>query len=1417
MSTSTPPADRATLLAAFERLPPLERAVLQLLSIVSGPLNRTDLSRLLGEAGVTGSQGKALSATTLTPVVHNLIHQEMLQDNMHLFSCNNTIAWEITRSAVEEGSFKQMAPVVQKFLPAIVSYSFRHRGHELFDFTRCLREIRIALFAQDVQRMEQYLLWGQEQYPEQMMALPPLIALCANPFDPVWFASLPLAIQIRALEDIVPFFIENFALPEEIPPLLWRYRALPVEQFGERFRALLVTALLLEGELTAAQSILLGDAPVANQEELHGWLLFLQGDNTAAIQRFDAALQALRKTARTHKTYFSHWAGPFFLLALLKTQDPIQHSRIAELAAIAQKKNFLKYSMVYYSLEALLWAQKNEVTRGLMLLTLAEHRDSLSASIGQLLRRLHPYPVPRLGLLFKSIVHYWIQGPRNPPYLAELKAAFAQAQSSGCGWAAMELAELLSRLEGESELYTHYATEKRAQTGVQSIVPIVAKEASWERALRALLQLTPDGSGKRVGKTGTARRLIWLIEVDGPSVTSIQPKEQSQNSHGGWSKGRLLPLTRLLEKSEDLTFLTEQDWRISRALERVGSSYGRTRLLFNWEQAMLAMVGHPLVFWETQPTVNVEVVRVEPELLVHKDNHRIQVQFSQSFSQPGVMVSQVSPTRCQLIEVTATHKAIADILGEKGLHIPSAGTAQLLNVVQALSALVTIQSAIAGDHERIETLPADAIPRVQLLPFGTGLKMKLLVRPFGQEGPYFIPGKGGQTIIAEVGGKRLQTHRMLQDERARALEVLTACPSLATGDEILPEWYFDDPEACLELLTELQGVAHSVRVEWPEGEKLRVTAPLSMEHLRVQVQRDRDWFALTGELSVDESSVVEMNRLLELVLSSRSRFIALGEGQFLTLTEKFRRQLLELQAFSNTHGQGRRFHPLAAPVVQEITEQAQWNKVDKQWRQHLQRMEAAQTLTVALPSTLQVELREYQVSGFHWLARLAAWGVGACLADDMGLGKTVQALALLVSRAAEGPVLVVAPTSVCWNWLREIEQFAPTLRGIYFTGGQRQQTLNALQPFDVLICSYGLLQQEEEMLASVRWNVLVLDEAQAIKNRGTKRSKAAMALQASFKMILTGTPIENHLGELWNLFHFINPGLLGTPESYNERFATPIERHGSKEARHRLKKLLQPFILRRTKSQVLEELPSRTEIVLHVEMSEEERVFYESLRRRALEQIENLQGPPEQKQLQIFAELMRLRRACCNSRLILPDSTMISSKLELFWSVVEGLLENRHKVLVFSQFVDHLAIIRERLESQSVRYQYLDGSTPIQERQRRVEAFQAGEGDLFLISLRAGGMGINLTAADYVIHMDPWWNPAVEDQAADRAHRIGQLRPVTIYRLVTQGTIEEMIVDLHQHKRNLADGLLDGSDVSGKLSTEDLLRIIRGQDRHVSP
>jgi SNF2 family DNA or RNA helicase len=354
-----------------------------------------------------------------------------------------------------------------------------------------------------------------------------------------------------------------------------------------------------------------------------------------------------------------------------------------------------------------------------------------------------------------------------------------------------------------------------------------------------------------------------------------------------------------------------------------------------------------------------------------------------------------------------------------------------------------------------------------------------------------------------------------------------------------------------------------------------------------------------------------------------------------------------------------------------------------------------------------------------------------------------------------------------------------------------------------------LLQQDAEQFIEAQWTTVVLDEAQAIKNVGAKRTRTAHQLKSDFRLVTTGTPIENHLGELWSLFRFLNPGLLHTQDQFLKRFMLPIERDKNDGARHALRSLIQPFMLRRTKGQVLTELPPRTEITLEVPLSEGERALYEAVRLQAIEGLEPGKSENGGDHLKVLAAITRLRMASCNPRLVMPETTLPSSKLDQFATLLDELLQNNHKALVFSQFVKHLKLIREHLDQAGISYQYLDGSTSMAQRKERVDAFQAGEGDVFLISLKAGGSGLNLTEADYVVHMDPWWNPAVEDQASDRAHRIGQTRPVTVYRLVAENTIEQKIIKLHQQKRDLADSLLEGGDISGSLGAKEMLALIR--------
>jgi superfamily II DNA or RNA helicase len=872
-------------------------------------------------------------------------------------------------------------------------------------------------------------------------------------------------------------------------------------------------------------------------------------------------------------------------------------------------------------------------------------------------------------------------------------------------------------------------------------------------------------------------------------------------------------LKRLAQEQESLLGLSEQDKRIASCIHKsYDGYYGGTEYEMQVEKALPHLVGHGAVYWQDAPDVRIDIDKGEMALLLKEQGGQISLQLDPPLIAGDLTLwRKTTPTRVSIYSMTPEIKQIASIVGN-GLSVPASAKPQLVQAIAAIAPHLAIHSDLPELASHMKSVPADATLYAHLLPLQEGLRLQILVRPL-PEGGWYQPGKGSKNVLGEQEGMAVQAIRDLAQEKQALQQLLNACPALQQAEQdeaaLEPEWQLEHPELCLELLAELKAQPpEALQLVWPEGERFRIAGSRTLSQMRLGIKQQGEWFVASGEITLDDGRVLALRELLQMAASAPGRFLKLGDNDYLALTDSFKKRLNELNAFGEASGKdGVRINPLAAPALLELAGEVGELKADSAWRAQVKKLESLADYVPVLPSTLQAELRDYQLEGFQWLSRLAHWGVGACLADDMGLGKTVQALALLLARAAQGAALVVAPISVAMNWHSEITRFAPTLRVRAY---HRERSLEDLGPFDVVITSYGLLQSEAEAFAAIHWHSVVLDEAQVIKNAATKRSQAAMALNADFKMIASGTPVENHLGELWNLFRFINPGLLGSKERFAERFANPIER-GDKGARGNLKKLIQPFILRRTKTQVLSELPSRTEITLQVSLSSEERHLYEALRLEAIEKIAAMGdgGGKANPALQVLAEITKLRRFCCNPKLVIKNANIAASKLAVFADTVQELLENRHKALVFSQFVDHLAIVREWLDQKGIHYQYLDGSTPAAERKKRVDAFQAGEGDIFLISLKAGGTGLNLTAADYVIHLDPWWNPAVEDQASDRAHRMGQQRPVTIYRLVTEDTIEEKIIALHAEKRDLADSLLDGGDMAAKMDTAALLRLLK--------
>lgn len=579
--------------------------------------------------------------------------------------------------------------------------------------------------------------------------------------------------------------------------------------------------------------------------------------------------------------------------------------------------------------------------------------------------------------------------------------------------------------------------------------------------------------------------------------------------------------------------------------------------------------------------------------------------------------------------------------------------------------------------------------------------------------------------------------------------------------------------------------------------------------LRIEVNSGIDWFELHGEVQFGDQ-VAKLPQLLAALRKGES-LITLGDGTTGMLPEEWLKKYGVLAGMGKETDDHLRFTKSQVGLLDALLAaqpEATFDGVFEKTRQMLRNFDGV--TSVDPPKTFTGELRPYQKDGLGWLKFLREFSFGGCLADDMGLGKTVQVLGMLLARKEEikrspRPSLVVVPRSLVFNWLEEAKRFAPALRIVDHSHSQRAKAGEHLNDYDVVLTTYGTLRNDAVYLKDIEFDYLILDESQAIKNASSESAKAARLLQGNHRLALSGTPVQNHLGDLWSLFDFLNPGMLGTSSVLSG--ATALTKALDVDTKLVLAKALRPFILRRTKEQVAKDLPAKLEQTIYCELDKTQRKNYNELKeyyRKNLLDLVATQGMNKAK-IQILEALLRLRQAACHPGLI--DKKRVtdpSAKLDMLIPRLIEIAEEGHKALVFSQFTSFLSIVKSRLDKEKIKYEYLDGKT--KDRQARVDRFQSDPKlKLFLISLKAGGVGLNLTAADYVFLLDPWWNPAVEAQAIDRTHRIGQTRQVFACRLIAKDTVEEKVLELQNSKRQLAEAIINGDNsVISSLGREEL-------------
>lgn len=1417
---------------AFLSLQKNEKIVFFVLSVLYRPVGTTKLDRIVRELAQLRFIRGAVSHYKLTPARKvELVELGIFHSSSEGMLVDRILANKLVKElefleSLDVGIGQNKLAVIlhagEQVMPVIDRYSWEPR---VLDKGRLLRDFYVL---GEMGNFEKQIEHTKDPNQFSLDEARILVEMFFLPFEPLQFDKLNYRTAHLAFAAAFRLCLLERSDIEYLLSLLKNYCARYPDNLD--CQALLAEYSLYtmhfdESAGIVHQIIASGDkASIYYAQQIQGAQLCVNGQFDRALEAFNAALHSKNKVSRRKKQFLTGLCGylhKLTILILAAKNDASYFDTAFEQLDNQQnvRKDSDEFTAPCFMLQRLGRCLSKNQSFGEYLWANNENQDI--ESIGE-----------ALNVFTLLIGLAWCNQGENAlfePGLEKVRTKYV-----GLCRAAFEQMGLHLFATLANQFFDDVSAEKTPESLVY-LPNQVTPKALWEHALEQLLSF---GDGVATSEKSAAeqpdKRLIWQLESH-RFADVLTPREQKRGKQG-WGKGRPVSLKRLYDEYESYAFLSDKDIEICRAIERVQSYdyYSKTEYVLEGLGALSAACHAENLYLGDDIHSPIELVNQELELLVSQQIEHIAITLSgvqfddehdlNMLRSKRYVLTSLSPSRFGLIQLSDAHVKLLDIIGPNGIVVPLEAKQRALKSISAIAPVLNIQSDMADLDTGLTTLAADTTLYINVEPVSQksaqnqGLSFTCNVMPLGESGPSYVPGIGSISVSAEIDGQRVATERDLLVEQNLLYELDECCPAfLSMSSNTL---VIDDIQLALATLEQLEQAIKdnqmALLLRWPKGKKLKLSEPLGAENMQLALAKKRnEWFDIGGDLVVDDEQVVPFKQLLSLLSKSGGRFVQLDEQRFLALTDDLRKRLAIVE---NVTDEGE-FHPLASLKIQEATTGMRMKTLHA-WEAQTERMHQANTIEPNVPSTLQAELRDYQLEGFDWMMRLAHWGAGACLADDMGLGKTLQALAVMLARAEQGASLVIAPTSVCFNWRNEIAKFAPTLNVSLLSDvegtSQREALIRSQGPFDCLIVSYGLLQRENELFESKLWHTLVADEAQALKNPLAKRTKAACALKADFRIITTGTPIENDLSELWSLFRFVNPGLLGNLKRFTTRFIQPIEnakedKLAARKASQSLKALTQPFILRRLKSQVLEALPSRTDITLSVSLSEQERAFYEALRQHAVEVIshpDNTANTGEQR-IKMLAELVKLRQACCHAKLVMPESQLPSAKLSALDQLLDELLANHHKALIFSQFVGHLKLIQQHLDKRGIQYQYLDGTTPNNAREKRVQAFQKGEGDVFLISLKAGGVGLNLTAADYVIHMDPWWNPAVEDQASDRAHRMGQTRPVTIYRIVAKDTIEERIVSLHHHKRDLADKLLAGTDQATRLSVEDMLVMLK--------
>ncbi len=988
------------LLERYRGLAADAKTALRLKAMIGGDTNRSLFVACMAATGTRGPDGRVWSLKTVNSVLEQLRSKGLVNDQM---SCVVQLLHPVTVDAMVASEGRRLLEAVFHTFPADGQRPYY--PYSIGDDEHVHRRFRLAIYADNAPEYRRLMdlyaaspLAGHKPHP--------LAALFRDtPVEPSWLSSRALDIQYGVFAVKLTLFLETGLASADLAALIDHYRRRQEDPNYDAVKWLLLHSDILAGRLGDARRKIEGMNDDIGHVRLGllGSLAFVEGRNAEAIERFRELLRLYKRHCGRRKVFFNASNGLFFLLALLKAGDAALHGEIqSSLDAVDRESNM--YGAGFDALQALLWVM-----------------EGLEPKARQMLEELRAdMPGEPLSAACVTLAEYFLDPATALHHAKETAARFTVLKET-LPLVARVHAEVLAQVTQPAAPYHAFLKVPPGATPTIAFTEIVQIRMPWERAfdsLAAALHADLLGLAPAAARSAS-KRLVWFLD---PQSKNIEVAEQSAKARDRWSAGRAVAMKRLQEQDPRLDYLTDHDRRALRTIRKdVRGWYNEEFYEFDLYRTILALVGHPLVFDARRREQKLELVPYPVELVVTEERDGYKIALSHAADQPAVFLEPETANRYRVIDVSQPVLKLQEILGRRGLTVPRQAKERVVTLLKEQNLSLPVRADIAAVE--LPSIEGQATPVLQMQPWEDGLKVAMVVRPFGATGPYYLAGHGGPSVLAVIEGQRQRANRDLAAERSSADSVLATLPTLHRSSARGSEWLLGDLGSALELLLEVKACPLPVLAEWPEGEKLRISEPVTAAAMALKLTRAQDWFQIEGEVRVDEDLVLDMRDLLGGLGKAQGRFVPLRDGRFLALTREFQAQLERLLGVSEEDHKGRRLTPLGTVAVQDLVEEAGSVEADRHWRAFVDRLRAATAYNPVVPSTLQTELRDYQIEGFRWLSRLAHWGAGACLADDMGLGKTVQAIAVMLEQAPHGPCLVLAPTSVCHNWEGELARF----------------------------------------------------------------------------------------------------------------------------------------------------------------------------------------------------------------------------------------------------------------------------------------------------------------------------------------------------------------------------------------------------------